>query len=191
MIYRYFVQSNQFVLMQPPCKAWQILIDVVRGIKRNDFIEVIELDSQYIETGKRLIGQVRWVTSGDMVVNNNSSTFAYTIQINILPVMRTIIYTFNLDGDGTLAQVKPVYNTTGVSWSFVQSPDGVFTLAPDNDFSFQFKTYAVSTPNDINKAVVFDPSDTSTTTTFETYAIGSDVTPVNMYSGWVKVDFYV
>jgi len=190
VIYKYFVPVNQYVLMMPPCKAWQVLYNVVWGVKRGDYIEVIELDNLSIETGRRLIGLVRFVGSGDMVINNNSSTLAYTIQIEILPPMKKIVFTFNLDDSGRLGEVLLVYNTTGVSWDMEQPSDGNFTLTPSSDFPFTFKTYSVSTPNDINKSVAFDNTSTTCLTTFSTYAITGSITSINMLGGWVEVVFY-
>lgn len=190
MIYTKKIKQDEFVLKAPPCKSWHIIVESNLGLKRGDTIELIEVDNYNEPTGKVATGIIEFVTSGDLVINNNDSTFAYTTQIQIIPTMKTVIMTFNLDADGTFNNIKNVYNTTGVSWSLTRLDAGLFQLAPSSDFAFQFKTYSFATPNDGVDGVFFDDTSTSTTTIYSTYQIGGSRQDINMYGGWIRIDFY-
>ena len=77
-------KTNQFTLLKQKPHAWNVLLDTSTGVSRNDKIKYFEVDNLNNRTGKYITGLVRFVTSGDIIYNNNKKTMAnvYTILWN-------------------------------------------------------------------------------------------------------------
>jgi hypothetical protein len=83
MIYDIEIKSNQFVLLGQKPYAWQVLVPTDVGLVRGDMIRYLELDSFNVLTGAALLGFIDCVGSGDMLVNEGSSVYAYCSVIGL------------------------------------------------------------------------------------------------------------
>jgi len=82
MIYSIDIKSDQFILLLNKPFSWQVLIPVNTGLLRGDMIKYREVDSLNIATGRELLGVIKFVGSGDMVVNDGSSEWAYCERVS-------------------------------------------------------------------------------------------------------------
>lgn len=65
-------------------KAWQVVGLKSWGLVRFDEIKYIEIDNDNVPTGRERIGVVFYVSSGDIYVNNGSSTLYYCQDIQTI-----------------------------------------------------------------------------------------------------------
>lgn len=82
MIYSIDAKFDQFVLLASNPYSWQVLISKSVGLQVGDRIKYIEVNNSMVPTGAELIGVIRWIGSGDIEMNNGSSTFAYCYNIS-------------------------------------------------------------------------------------------------------------
>ncbi len=68
---------GQFEALIRNPKAWQVLGLISWGLIRGDEIKYIEVDSLNNPTGRDRIGVVFYVGSGDIEINQGTSTFYY------------------------------------------------------------------------------------------------------------------
>ena len=71
------IKQNQFTLLLKPPYSWKVLIEKSWMLNKNDAIKMIEVDSMELPTGRTLIGVITYIGSGDEILNDNSSTWAY------------------------------------------------------------------------------------------------------------------
>ncbi len=82
MIYTIDIKINQFVLLLDKPFSWQVLVSKSVGLIKGDRIRYREVDNSLVPTGRDLIGIILWLGSGDMIVNNNTSVFAYCYNVS-------------------------------------------------------------------------------------------------------------
>lgn len=77
MVIELEAKEDQFELLIIAPKSWQVMISSSFNAVKGDTIRYSEVDSDMIPTGRVIVGVIRWVSSGDMTVNNNDVTIAY------------------------------------------------------------------------------------------------------------------
>lgn len=77
MIYTITAKSDQFICLINKPYAWQVLVPSTAGLTRNDKIRYNEVDDNNDLTGRYVVGLVKFVGKGDVIITNNSSVFAY------------------------------------------------------------------------------------------------------------------
>lgn len=82
MIYSIEIKTDQFILLLSKPFSWQVLIPINTGLLRGDMIKYIEVDSYNVATGREVLGVIKFIGSGDMVVNNGSSEWAYCERVS-------------------------------------------------------------------------------------------------------------
>lgn len=82
MTYSIEIKENQFILLMDKPFSWQVLIPINTGLLRGGMIKYIEVDSLNIATGRELIGIIKFIGSGDMVVNDGNSEYAYCEKVS-------------------------------------------------------------------------------------------------------------
>ena len=82
MIFDINAKVNQFVLLMVRPFSWQVLVSKSVGLVREDRIRYIEVDSFNVPTGRELIGIVKFIGSGDELVNDGSSVYAYCLPVS-------------------------------------------------------------------------------------------------------------
>ncbi len=75
---------GQFNALIRSPKAWQVSGLKSWGLVRFDEIKYVEVDSDNIPTGRERIGVVFYVSSGDIYVNNGTSTLYYCQDIQTI-----------------------------------------------------------------------------------------------------------
>ena len=90
MTYAIEIKENQFMLLMSKPFAWQVLIPIDSGLVRGDVINYLEVDSLNVLTGRALAGIIDFVGSGDMILNEGSSTYAYCYRVSESIGMATI-----------------------------------------------------------------------------------------------------
>lgn len=75
---------GQFNALIRSPKAWQVLGLKSWGLVRFDEIKYVEVNSLSVPTGRERIGVVFYVSSGDIYVNNGSSTLYYCQDIQTI-----------------------------------------------------------------------------------------------------------
>lgn len=71
------VKKDEFILLTSKPFSWQRVMSSDLGISKGDKIIVNEVDSLMIPTGNKMIGVVKFISSGDIVVNNNDDVIVY------------------------------------------------------------------------------------------------------------------
>jgi len=75
---------GQFTALIGRPKAWQVLGLKTWGLVRGDEIKYIEVDGSEVPTGRERIGVVFYVGSGDLEINEGSSTLYYCQDIQTI-----------------------------------------------------------------------------------------------------------
>jgi hypothetical protein len=63
MVHNIEVKHNRFSILQQKPNAWQMIIDKTLGININDTVNVVELNSLGVKTGRNRVGKVYFVGS--------------------------------------------------------------------------------------------------------------------------------
>jgi len=86
---------NQFELLILRPRGWQVMVSSGIDVIKGDTIKYIEVNNLEIPTGRESVGIVRYVGSGDMVLNNSDVTIAYCdmigLSIGVATVSGTLI----------------------------------------------------------------------------------------------------
>lgn len=77
MIYPINIKQNEFILLKLKPFSWQRIIPLTAGLSKGDTIKLIEVDSLNLPTGHEMVGTVRFLSNGDMIVDNNKSVLVY------------------------------------------------------------------------------------------------------------------
>ena len=77
MIYPINIKINEFELLTIKPFSWQRIIPLTAGLNKGDKIKLIEVDNSMNPTGREMIGVVKFLSNGDIVINNNSDVLVY------------------------------------------------------------------------------------------------------------------
>lgn len=114
MIHTLTAKSDQFVLLLERPYYWQVMLPISSNVVTGDYILYLEVTNLGVETGRQVSGSVESVGTGDLVVNNNSSTYAYTKRL----FMDADIQILNWLGSSIKAQLAVPYQFTRTSFAF-------------------------------------------------------------------------
>ena len=77
MIYPINIKQNQFTLLNKKPYSWQRIVPLTAGLSKGDKIKLIEVDSMDVPTGNELIGVVKFLSNGDLIVSNNKDVLVF------------------------------------------------------------------------------------------------------------------
>lgn len=81
MVIELEAKEDQFILLSTTIKAWQVVLSSAIGAVKGDNVKYIEVDNLGVPTGEERIGVIRWVSSLDVMFNNNNEVIAYCYMI--------------------------------------------------------------------------------------------------------------
>jgi hypothetical protein len=77
MIYPVNIKSDQFILLKKKPYSWQIILPLTAELSKGDKIKLIEVNSINVPTGNELIGVVKFLSNGDLIVSNNKDVLVF------------------------------------------------------------------------------------------------------------------
>ena len=77
MIYHVNIKIDEFECLISKPYSWQRIVPLTAGLSKGDRIKLIEVNNSMVPTGREMIGIIKFLSSGDMVVNNNSDVLVY------------------------------------------------------------------------------------------------------------------
>jgi hypothetical protein len=63
MVHTIEVKQNRFAILQTKPNAWQLVIDKTLGVVKNDTVNVVEINSVGVRTGRNRVAKVYFVGS--------------------------------------------------------------------------------------------------------------------------------
>jgi hypothetical protein len=82
MNYNYYAKQDYYAYLSSGVGAWELLLPISSGVVKGMIIVVIEVDDMSLPTGNQLVGIVFRFGSDNMIVNNNSSYYAYCNRVS-------------------------------------------------------------------------------------------------------------
>ena len=77
MIYPVNIKSDEFVLLQKKPYSWQRIVPLTAGLSKGDKIKLIEVNNSNVPTGNELIGVIKFLSNGDLIVSNNKDVLVF------------------------------------------------------------------------------------------------------------------
>lgn len=79
MVHNYNAKTNYYDFLLGKPKAWELIFPISSNVKRNDTINIIEVDSSGTPTGNSMTGTVIYTHTNNEFTYNTESTLLYII----------------------------------------------------------------------------------------------------------------
>lgn len=83
MIYDIVIKIKEFECLMEKPYSWQRIVPLTAGLSKGDKIKLIEVDNSLVPTGRILIGIIKFLSNGDLIVNNNSDILVYCENVSV------------------------------------------------------------------------------------------------------------
>lgn len=125
MVYTYISKTPQYKYLSNGVDAWILLLPNNVGLNKNDVVEVVEVDSSDVPTGRVSTGVIRFIESNGILTSVPDTSYFYIINVINLPM--DLIYKANLTQSGTGdPSVIELVNTTGKTFTWTREDTGTY-----------------------------------------------------------------
>ena len=77
MVHNIEVKADRFLILQTKPNAWQMVVDKTLGINKDDTINVVEVTSSGVKTGRNRVGKVYFVGSPSFFIYEDNNEIIY------------------------------------------------------------------------------------------------------------------
>ena len=77
MVHNIEVKADRFLILQTKPNAWQMVVDKTLGINKDDTINVVEVTSSGVKTGRNRVGKVYFVGSPSFFIYEDNNELIY------------------------------------------------------------------------------------------------------------------